>query len=52
VALPGVALPGGQYLFRLADPDSSSKVVQVLNADGTNASESSHATVTEEDDTR
>ena len=25
----------GQYLFRLADPNSSSKVVQVLNADGT-----------------
>src|SRR5512145_920477 len=35
VALPGVTLPAGQYLFRLADPNSSSKVVQVLNADGT-----------------
>jgi hypothetical protein len=35
VALPGVTLPAGQYLFRLADPDRSSKVVQVLNADGT-----------------
>ena len=35
VALPGVTLPEGQYLFRLADPNSSSKVVQVLNADGT-----------------
>ena len=35
VRLPGVTLPAGQYLFRLADPNSSSKVVQVLNADGT-----------------
>jgi hypothetical protein len=52
VALPGLTLPAGQYLFRLADPHSSSKVVQVLNADGTNASESSHTTATEEDNTR
>jgi hypothetical protein len=35
VTLPGVTLPAGQYLFRLADPNSSSKVVQVLNANGT-----------------
>jgi len=35
VTLPGVTLPAGQYLFRLADPNSSSKAVQVLNADGT-----------------
>ena len=35
IALPGVTLPAGQYLFRLADPQSSAKVVQVLNADGT-----------------
>lgn len=35
VTLPGVTLPAGEYLFRLADPNSSSKVVQVLNADGT-----------------
>jgi len=34
VALPGVTLPAGQYLFRLADPASSRKVVQVLSADG------------------
>ena len=34
VALPGVTLPAGQYLFRLADPNSSANVVQVLNADG------------------
>jgi LPXTG-motif cell wall-anchored protein len=35
VTLPGVTLPAGQYLFRLADPNSNGKVVQVLNADGT-----------------
>ncbi|HUR32517.1 MAG TPA: hypothetical protein VM032_01895 [Vicinamibacterales bacterium] len=35
VTLPGVTLPAGQYLFRLADPNTSAKVVQVLNADGT-----------------
>lgn len=35
ITLPGITLPAGQYLFRLADPNSSSKVVQVLNADGT-----------------
>ena len=35
VTLPGVTLPAGQYLFRLAEPNNSSKVVQVLNADGT-----------------
>jgi len=35
VTLPGVTLPSGQYLFRLAEPNSSSKVVRVLTADGT-----------------
>jgi len=35
VTLPGITLPAGQYLFRLADPNSSARVVQVLNADGT-----------------
>lgn len=35
VTLPGVTLPEGQYLFRLADPNTSRKVIQVLNADGT-----------------
>lgn len=33
VAVPGVTLPAGQYLFRLAD-SSSRDVVQVLSADG------------------
>src|SRR5918999_6360760 len=35
VAMPGVTLPAGQYLFRLANPDSGRNVVQVLSADGT-----------------
>jgi len=34
VALPGVTLPAGQYLFRLADPTGDRKVVNVLSADG------------------
>jgi LPXTG-motif cell wall-anchored protein len=34
VALPGLTLPAGQYLFRLADPTTSRKVIQVLSADG------------------
>ena len=34
VTLPGVTLPAGTYLFRLADPDSSRKVINVLSADG------------------
>ena len=35
VAMPGVTLPAGQYLFRLANPESGRNVIQVLNADGT-----------------
>jgi LPXTG-motif cell wall-anchored protein len=34
IALPGVTLPAGQYLFRLADPNSGRKVIHVLSADG------------------
>jgi LPXTG-motif cell wall-anchored protein len=34
VAVPGVTLPAGKYMFRLADT-SSRNVVQVLSADGT-----------------
>jgi len=34
VELPGVALQPGQYVFRLADPDSSRKMIQVVSADG------------------
>ena len=34
VEVPGVALPPGTYLFRVADPESGGKIVQVLNADG------------------
>jgi hypothetical protein len=34
VALPGVELPAGKYLFRLGDPTSSRRIVQVMSADG------------------
>lgn len=37
IALPGVTLPAGQYLFRLADPNGDRKIVQVLSADGNKA---------------
>jgi hypothetical protein len=35
ISMPGVTLPAGKYLFRLANPDSGRNVVQVLDADGT-----------------
>ena len=35
VELPGVSLPGGTYMFKLADPDDSRDIVQVFNQDGT-----------------
>lgn len=35
VSMPGVTLPAGKYLFRLANPDTGRNVVQVLNAEGT-----------------
>ncbi|HLG55608.1 MAG TPA: LPXTG cell wall anchor domain-containing protein [Vicinamibacterales bacterium] len=34
VTLPGVTLPAGKYLFRLADPNGSRKVINVLSEDG------------------
>ena len=34
VTLPGITLPAGKYLFRLADPSTSRKVINVLTADG------------------
>jgi LPXTG-motif cell wall-anchored protein len=34
VTLPGATLPAGKYLFRLADPSTSRKVINVLTADG------------------
>jgi len=34
VAIPGKTLPAGQYLFRLADPMTSSKMVEVRSGDG------------------
>ena len=35
VALPGVTLPPGRYMFRLLDPMGGRRVVQVLDAEGT-----------------
>ena len=35
VALPGVTLPAGTYMFRLADPDTSRRVIQVSDKNGT-----------------
>src|SRR5688572_19602661 len=34
VTLPGMTLPAGKYIFRLADPDSSRKVINVMSGDG------------------
>jgi hypothetical protein len=34
IALPGVTLPAGDYLFRLVDTTTSRKVIQVLSGDG------------------
>jgi hypothetical protein len=34
ITLPGVTLPAGQYLFRIADNTTNRKVVQVLSSDG------------------
>ena len=34
VALPGVTLPAGDYIFRLVDTTTSRKVIQVLSGDG------------------
>jgi len=35
IALPGMTLPAGTYTFRLADPMTGGKVVQILNHSGT-----------------
>jgi hypothetical protein len=35
VALPGVTLPAGTYMFRLADDTTTRKVIQVANREGT-----------------
>jgi len=34
VSIPGATLPAGRYVFRLAEPGTSSRVVQVFSADG------------------
>jgi hypothetical protein len=35
ITLPGVTLPAGKYIFRLADDQTSRKVIQVTSSDGT-----------------
>jgi len=35
VALPGMTLPAGTYMFRIANPDTSRNVIQVANKQGT-----------------
>jgi hypothetical protein len=35
IQLPGFELPAGKYRFSLADPDTSRRVVEVTNEDGT-----------------
>jgi len=35
ITLPGVTLPAGKYMFRLADDTTTRKVIQVMSADGT-----------------
>lgn len=35
VALPGVTLPAGTYMFRIANPETSRNVIQVANREGT-----------------
>jgi hypothetical protein len=34
ITLPGVTLPAGKYIFRLADDETSRKVIQIANTDG------------------
>src|ERR1700676_3732903 len=33
VEIPGVALPAGTYIFKLADPDTGNRLVRVLSKD-------------------
>ena len=35
ITLPGVTLPAGKYVFRLADDETSRKVIQIMSSDGT-----------------
>src|SRR5688572_21409730 len=35
VTLPGVTLPAGTYMFRLADPDTTRRTIQVSDKQGT-----------------
>src|SRR5262245_8154115 len=33
VSLPGITLPAGTYTFQIANPDSGSRVIQVMDKD-------------------
>src|SRR5436190_10702936 len=35
VQVPGVVLPAGDYMFKLADPDTGRRVIQVWDKEGT-----------------
>ena len=35
ITLPGVTLPAGKYVFRLADDETSRKVIQIMSSEGT-----------------
>jgi hypothetical protein len=35
IQIPGRVLPAGEYLFRIANPDTGRNMVQVFNAEGT-----------------
>jgi len=43
VALPGMTLPAGTYMFRIANPDTSRNVIQVANKQGTESFALLHA---------
>src|SRR4051812_22661679 len=34
IAVPGITLPAGTYIFKLADPSTERKIVQIMDADG------------------
>jgi len=43
ITLPGMTLPAGTYMFRLANPDTSRNVIQVANKEGTQSFALLHA---------
>ena len=52
VTLPGVTLPPGTYQFRVADDTTSRKVIQVLDAEGTESYATLHSLAAERDEAR